>query len=89
MKNILILASLLLAASTTSAAELSCAEQIGSRQAAVLVSQCIHVSQATHPPCNALNSCEMIQSEVDRGCSVQPQDRRLKYCSTSMYPAGS
>lgn len=47
----------------------TCREAIGEAQAKVLVDRCIQVSPATRPPCNAENSCELIQSEIDRGCA--------------------
>jgi hypothetical protein len=56
------------------AADKTCAEAIGDKRAASLVKQCINVSPATHPPCNAANSCEMINSEVERGCGMLGED---------------
>jgi hypothetical protein len=56
------------------AADKSCAEAIGDKRSALLVKQCISVSPATHPPCNAANSCEMINSEVQRGCDMLADD---------------
>ncbi len=52
------------------AAERSCAAELGPRGAAVLVQQCLTVSPATRPPCNAANSCQMIESEILRGCAL-------------------
>jgi hypothetical protein len=48
----------------------SCDAEAGARAAKVLVQQCLSVSPATHPPCNAQNSCAMIRSEITRACSV-------------------
>lgn len=56
------------------AADKTCAEAIGDKRSALLVKQCINVSPATHPPCNAANSCEMINSEVERGCGFLADD---------------
>src|SRR5467141_2118383 len=35
-----------------------------------LVRQCLQVSPATHPPCNAQNSCKLIEDEIQRGCGL-------------------
>ncbi|MCI8211000.1 hypothetical protein AUC61_15810 [Pseudomonas sp. S25] len=63
-----------LGALQANAADKSCAEAIGDKRSALLVKQCISVSPATHPPCNAANSCEMINSEVERGCGMLSDD---------------
>jgi uncharacterized protein len=39
-----------------------CSDTVGAKQAAVYVKECIAVAPETHPPCNALNTCEMIIS---------------------------
>ncbi len=52
------------------AAERSCAAELGPQRAAVLVKQCTTVSPATRPPCNAANSCQLIESEILRGCAL-------------------
>ncbi len=48
----------------------SCAEAIGREAAQKLVDRCIAVSTATHPPCNAENTCKVIQDEIDRSCAA-------------------
>ena len=48
----------------------SCKETAGAEQAKAYVEQCLEVSPATHPPCNALNPCELIQDEIKRGCAI-------------------
>lgn len=53
---------------------LSCAADIGETAARRLVAQCRAVSPATHPPCNAANSCAMIRNEVARGCAILGED---------------
>lgn len=63
----------LLAFSITSIAnasdeEISCRKELGKKQAAVLVRQCIEISPATHPPCNDQNACSLIKDEIKRGC---------------------
>ncbi|WP_369944041.1 hypothetical protein [Xanthomonas medicagonis] len=35
---------------------------------------CRAVSPATHPPCNAANSCAMIDDEIARGCALLGRD---------------
>lgn len=53
-----------------SAAPLSCAADIGSAAAAKRVAICRNVSPATRPPCNAANSCAMIEDEIARSCAL-------------------
>ncbi|MFT3727950.1 MAG: hypothetical protein QM759_09025 [Terricaulis sp.] len=48
----------------------SCEEERGKADAATLVQQCIQVSPATHPSCNAQNSCAMIEAEIRRSCDL-------------------
>jgi hypothetical protein len=48
----------------------SCADEIGKAAAAQRVNLCIKVSPATHPPCNAANSCAMIEDEIARSCAL-------------------
>jgi uncharacterized protein len=50
--------------------ETSCNQAVGPAQAATYVSQCTQVSAATHPPCNAANSCALIISEIRRSCAL-------------------
>lgn len=49
---------------------LSCAADIGAAAAAKRVKLCRDVSPATHPPCNAANSCAMIEDEIARSCAL-------------------
>ena len=49
---------------------LSCAAEIGPAAAAKRVAICRNVSPATHPPCNAANSCAMIEDEIARSCAL-------------------
>lgn len=51
-----------------------CSTQIGSAAAAALVKQCITLSPATRPPCNAQNSCAMIEGEIARSCAIAGDD---------------
>jgi hypothetical protein len=64
----------LFAAFQANAADKTCAEAIGQKRAELLVKQCTSVSPATRPPCNAANSCELINSEVERGCGLLSDD---------------
>ncbi len=49
---------------------LSCLADIGAAAAARRVAICRDVSPATHPPCNAANSCAMIDDEIARSCAL-------------------
>ena len=53
---------------------LTCEAQIGAAAAKKLVDTCIAVSPATHPPCNAANSCALIRSEIARSCALSGDD---------------
>ena len=50
--------------------EKSCAKSVGKQVANELVRRCQQVSPATHPPCNAQNSCKVIEDEIQRGCGL-------------------
>ncbi|RDE06669.1 hypothetical protein [Sphingomonas aracearum] len=50
--------------------KLSCAQEIGAAAAAERVKVCRNVSPATHPPCNAANSCALIEDEIARSCAL-------------------
>src|SRR4051812_45245909 len=52
--------------STPLAAQRTCSKEIGPVAAQKLVKRYSEVSPATHPPCNAGNSCAMIRSEISR-----------------------
>jgi uncharacterized protein len=60
-----------------------CSDIVGAKQAAVYVKQCIAVAPETHPPCNALNTCEMIISHNIYRC-FELGDGAPKFCAT--YP---
>lgn len=51
-----------------------CRAEIGETAAQKLADRCRMVSPATHPPCNAANTCQMIQDEIDRSCAMWDQD---------------
>lgn len=48
----------------------ACGAAVGMERARTLVNECLAVSPATHPPCNAENSCRMITDEIKRGCAM-------------------
>jgi hypothetical protein len=48
----------------------SCEKTVGKQVANELVRQCLEVSPATHSPCNAQNSCKLIEDEIQRGCGL-------------------
>lgn len=52
----------------------SCSSEVGEAEAQEYVDQCLEVSPATRPPCNAENSCELIWSEIERGCAMLGND---------------
>jgi hypothetical protein len=64
------LAAGLLASPVALAANPSCREPVGAERAARYVAQCIEVSPATRPPCNAANPCTLIVEEIKRGCAL-------------------
>ena len=68
MKIVMFCAVLTAAAASTAAAQ-SCRQTAGPQRAQTMVQQCIKVSQATHPPCNADNPCDAIVDEIKHGCS--------------------
>ncbi|MBW8882783.1 MAG: hypothetical protein JF615_15590 [Asticcacaulis sp.] len=59
------------------AAEVSCKDEVGAAAAKKLVDQCLAVSPATHPPCNAENACSLIRSEIKRSCDMLPADEQI------------
>jgi hypothetical protein len=52
----------------------SCADELGAAAAAKRVEVCRNVSPATHPPCNAANSCALIEDEIARSCALATGD---------------
>ena len=60
-----------------------CSDTVGAKQAAAYVKQCIAVAPETHPPCNALNTCEMIISHNIYRC-FELGDGAPKFCAA--YP---
>lgn len=63
-------------------ARVACQDEIGAEAAQRLVQRCVYVSPATHPPCNVVNPCEMIQGEIDRSCEMYaPGEVRPTECA--------
>jgi hypothetical protein len=48
----------------------SCAKTVGKQVANELVRQCLEVAPGTHAPCNAQNSCKLMEDEIQRGCGL-------------------
>ena len=60
----------------------TCLSEIGKAASNRLVARCIMVSPATHPPCNAANSCQMIQDEIDQSCAMYgPEEKKPAECA--------
>jgi hypothetical protein len=72
----LALAAVVLVSAMSAASAQSCRQTVGTKKAEALVRQCMRVSQATHPPCNAANPCDMIAGEIEHGCG-ELRDARL------------
>lgn len=58
-----------------------CIDTLGQAEAKKLVEQCLQVSPATHPPCNAVNACDLITDEIKRGCKLIGQGAP-SFCTT-------
>jgi hypothetical protein len=54
--------------------ETSCLVSVGTKRSVELVKECVQVSPATHPPCNAQNACSLVVDEIKRGCGLLGQD---------------
>jgi hypothetical protein len=48
----------------------TCLNAVGVERSRQLVNECLQVSPATHPPCNAQNACSLIVDEIKRGCAL-------------------
>lgn len=57
-----------------------CSQAIGRAKAKVLVNECLDISSATHPPCNAGNACRLMIDEIKRGCAASG-DSAPAYCA--------
>jgi uncharacterized protein len=64
-----------------------CRDIVGGKQAAIYVKQCLQVATATHPPCNAENSCELIISHnIDRCGFLGGGNDVPKFCAALPKP---
>ncbi|CAG0973561.1 MAG: hypothetical protein F9K19_10840 [Rhizobiaceae bacterium] len=52
----------------------TCTAEVGAEEAKTYVDQCLEVSPATRPPCNADNACQLIWDEIARGCAMLGED---------------
>lgn len=68
------LAGSAIAAEPAPAPEKPCRDTAGAEKAKTLVQECLEVSPATHPPCNAANACSLIVDEIARGCAMIDRD---------------
>ncbi|HXX17642.1 MAG TPA: DUF3011 domain-containing protein [Candidatus Eremiobacteraceae bacterium] len=59
---------------SNTAKDKTCVAQVGKARAEQMVKECLKVSPATHPPCNAQNSCELIEDEIRRSCALLGRD---------------
>jgi hypothetical protein len=73
MKSLVSSVFLLIAMASAASAQ-SCRETAGLQRSRELVRQCLRVSPATRPPCNAANSCDLIVDEIKRGCAMLATD---------------
>jgi hypothetical protein len=83
--NAACLAAALALANPVLAAE-SCSQTAGPTKAHCMVEQCLQVSPATHPPCNATNACARIEDEIRRGCTLLGKDAPA-YCAPYRQPS--
>jgi hypothetical protein len=58
------------ASSTAPSTTGTCLNAVGIERSRQLVNECLQVSPATHPPCNAQNACSLIVDEIKRGCAL-------------------
>jgi hypothetical protein len=59
----------------------SCNQAVGSERANKMVQDCLAVSTATRPPCNAQNACPLIIDEIKRGCSMLDVRNAPAFCN--------
>jgi hypothetical protein len=59
----------------------ACSQAVGEERSKRLVSECLAVSPATHPPCNAANSCVLIIDEIKRSCAMMDSRTAPAFCN--------
>ncbi|XLZ69572.1 hypothetical protein ABT364_24025 [Massilia sp. SR12] len=79
------LAAVAAMAFTGSASAAACMEQVGQQEAAALVEQCVKVNAIGWPACKGANSCEKIEADIKRGCSLEP-DPAPAFCNAYLLP---
>jgi hypothetical protein len=72
---------------TAQSNNIPCVQAVGAERAKRLVDECLAVSTATHPPCNAQNSCVLIIDEIKRGCGLIGSSAPA-FCSEYSQPGG-
>jgi len=60
-----------------------CRAAIGSQRADALEAICSQVGGATHPPCSAANSCNLLVDEIERNCDGGMARRWPRLCSAA------
>ncbi len=65
--------------------DVPCSDVVGAERAAAYVAECKAVATETHPPCNALNSCELIISHNIYRCAGLG-DGAPKFCASYKLP---
>ena len=68
----LLAAAAILALGPIAANAASCQAQVGAARANLYVKECLAITTATHPPCNAENSCEVIGQHIQTMCAQDP-----------------
>ncbi|MDT3718838.1 hypothetical protein [Pseudomonas oryzihabitans] len=82
-------ALLLLLPLTAVAEPRSCAQELGRQPAQALADTCRSLSPATHPPCNAANSCALIQDEIARSCALFGDGEAAKQAGCGPLPSSA
>ena len=67
----------------------SCAQELGQGPAQALATSCRALSPATHPPCNAANSCALIQDEIARSCALFGDGEAAKEPGCGLLPSSA
>jgi len=80
----LVFGILLLIAMASAVSAQSCRQTAGLHRSRELVHQCLQVSPATRPPCNAANPCDLIVGEIKRGCAMLTTDVPL-FCAKYLH----
>jgi uncharacterized protein YecT (DUF1311 family) len=65
--------------------DVPCNDTVGAAAAAFFVKHCTQVATATHPPCNAANTCELIVSHNANRCAFLG-DQAPKFCAAYLKP---